>query len=242
MKITASWAKVFEVFDPYYFMHSMYLVYTESIINQKIPFFTFSHALHWGRRFEYPWALQQAFPDDTMECRPPKRGRVLDAGGGNASFQFLLHEYYEQVYNIDYYPENTVKEMRNLAKTAGYPNMHFIKGDCLAPKYKDNYFEDVYCLSVLEHTDKDHHYAAVQLTPDVLIEEIEQLLRVTRRKLIITMDVMGESDKNGISIPTYVKLGEHYGFAVEKPSVSCMVLYLPTPVFIARMCFDKEVD
>jgi len=54
------------------------------------------------------------------------------------------------------------------------------QGDLRNMDYPDDYFDDTYCISVLEHGPINLNH---------IIPAIDELLRVTKRNLIVTMDV-----------------------------------------------------
>ena len=177
-----------------------------------------ANAIHWSRRFEYPWAI--------LKTKFPGGERCLDAGGGCSSFQFLLAELYKDVYNIDPFNDsNDVLSYDDLMKIVN-PNLHLVRGSLPHIDYPDNFFNDSFCISVLEHMDKKD-----------IVRSIEELLRVTSERVMITMDVCEAS----LTRWSFMEIMEELKIIVKEPGPDCLVGRLPDTgdIRIACLFFEK---
>lgn len=78
-------------------------------------------------------------------CKEIKSKRILDAGCGDGLFFMNLNKLYtSEMYGIDM--NEYVEELNNT-----YPFAQFKKEDIKKMSFKDNYFDTVSCLDVLEH-------------------------------------------------------------------------------------------
>jgi len=155
---------------------------------------------HWSRAWEYPWAIYVA--KLTEHCR------VLDVGGGGSSLPDYLSKLGHEVYVIDpslrdgvnlYFDKNKslfrnlrsfiFRTTMNLLKINSVEGIHSIRKTSgikyLAQKassidYPDNYFDRVFCLSVMEHIPKDEW--------KVCMAEFERVLKKGGH-LVITLDM-----------------------------------------------------
>lgn len=136
---------------------------------------------HLGRKFEYPWAVRHSHlkPDDI----------ILDAGSGVSLFHFFLAKYCKKVvsYNhpgmVDAFKDFIDKARVGWLKTpdgASYSKIDFVGGDLKNMNYSDDYFDKVYCISVVEHAKEEER-------PFI----IKELFRVLKPNgiLILTVDV-----------------------------------------------------
>lgn len=131
---------------------------------------TVRDSLHWSRRFEYPWVLRRIDPqpDDI----------VIDAGAGSAILQFTLSRCIKELHNLDI-DEPELDRVNRLKKESGhFNNIITTLGDIRAIPYADDYFTKSVCISVLEH-----------LPPDDVRKGLDELVRVTKNKIFITIDV-----------------------------------------------------
>lgn len=126
---------------------------------------------HWSRDWEYPWAFLNSHLSKDM--------RILDAGSvgdlGDTPFKDFVAERVAEVHCVDKKP---------MAKPPRKPNIHFKQADMGDLPYPDEYFDRVFCLSVLEHIkEKDG-----RLIP---IKYVDEMLRVLKRGglIILTFDV-----------------------------------------------------
>ena len=187
------WAKFSNLADPQFFLVTEQLVNIERKIASK-GCEKQTDALYFCRRFEYPWAFLQI---------PENAEIVLDAGGGPATFQYLLSAFIPHVHNVDYNPEwvkkvNAVKEV-----TGEFSNLTVTKGDISNLSFiPDKTFDVTTCLSVIEHS---AHSKAIQI--------FDELLRVTNGPVLITVDV-GVGGPELLEPEMLYILSLKYGFTV----------------------------
>ncbi len=155
---------------------------------------------HWSRVWEYPWAYNAAAFEDCC--------RILDVGGGGSPFANYLTVFGHDCYVIDsslrggvslFFDKNKslLKNLRsviyhyviNLLKINTVEGIHanskdtsvkYFSQSAQCIKFPDNYFDRVFCLSVLEHISVDQW--------NLCIKEFERVLKPGGR-LIITLDM-----------------------------------------------------
>ncbi|MFW5774664.1 MAG: class I SAM-dependent methyltransferase [Chitinivibrionales bacterium] len=125
--------------------------------------------LHPSKRWEYPWALQRA------QLKPP--AKILDAGCGWSVFPLYLAKQGLEVSGCDV----DVPSM----KFSDVP-LEYIRGDILNLPYKNNSFDAVFCISVIEH-----------LGHDSIPQALAELRRVLKpeSKLLLTTDFYENADE-----------------------------------------------
>jgi 2-polyprenyl-3-methyl-5-hydroxy-6-metoxy-1,4-benzoquinol methylase len=130
---------------------------------------------HWSRLFEWPWAVEAS--------NLQRRDVVLEAGGGNSEFQFLLARYSRHVVNYDQAQEMLdVSEMD--ARRMGIHNVVFRRGQLESIYYPDNHFEKVFCISVIEHAEG----------AEACVDEMMRVLKPGGR-LLLTMDIVDRIER-----------------------------------------------
>ena len=133
----------------------------------------------------------------------PKKGLILDAGGGPASFQFLLSETYKRIVNVDKNKEFLDRMRAIRSRTGMLQNIDFIEGNLTRIPYPDNYFDACCCVSVLEHSDED------------MFQIIDELLRVTNGPVLITIDAYFKGEvRDSVTPDVLKKMSERYGFKI----------------------------
>lgn len=169
MIVEFEWASYQRLVEHSFFEDSMRLYALEKELQTPIP-----DSLHWTRRFEYPWILSKLQPSE----------RVLDVGAGATALQFLISRMGSFVTSADVdqgavewingrTSEQLVKNPKGVI--GGLPNLPFLSGS----------FETVMCVSVLEHLPKD-----------VVLGSVHELVRVSSRDVLVTMDVsLGENER-----------------------------------------------
>ncbi len=135
---------------------------------------TKNSALHWSRAFEWPWAFLEADPKGYHRC--------LDAGGGHGAFQYFVASRSFHLVNLDK-NQTSIDAVVRMQKNFPYlaSKVSVDKQDISKIPYKDDRFDLVFCISVLEHIENWR-------------EVFEELARVTCKggKLIVTMDIIHE--------------------------------------------------
>ena len=229
---TMEWASTDPLIDNFdYFKVSM-MVFQEEI--KKIDLLQkegMASSVQWSRRFEYPWAAMKVLESTEVRPLPCYGERCLDAGGGNAGFQFFLTNIYKDVYNADWFDEG-ILELEELKPLAGkgYPNLHFIHGYLPKLPFPDEYFDDSFCISVMEHiADVD------------IMKSINELLRVTKKRVMITMDV--EDNEGSVSYRNFRRTMNELQIPMP-PVKNPLVRDVPPFGFIRVAClyFDKRKD
>lgn len=115
----------------------------------------------WSRTWEYPYAY--------LNSDLTKDSRVLDVGCGNSLLKFFLASRCGEIHCID-------KSPIELPDNSG---ITFKQCDMRRIPYPDNYFDSVFCISVLEHTKEPP------------MRYINEMLRVLKPggNLLLTVDV-----------------------------------------------------
>lgn len=127
-------------------------------------------SLHWSRRFEYPWVLRR--------LSPSKEDIVMDAGAGAAILQFVLSHYVKELHSIDIEPKWTTM-VEDIKRDSGmFDNIITTQADIMSLPYPDDFFDKSVSVSVLEH-----------MPPLDIRPGIDEIMRVTKKKAFITMDV-----------------------------------------------------
>ena len=127
-------------------------------------------SLHWSRRYEYPWVLRKLYPS--------KEDIVMDAGAGAAVLQFALSQYVKELHNIDI-DKDFLQMVETIKQETGlFSNIVTTEADIRSLPHADDYFDKSICISVLEH-----------LPPADIRSGIDEILRVTKKKVFITMDI-----------------------------------------------------
>lgn len=127
----------------------------------------------WSRQWEYPYVLSR------VEAAIPatRAGRVLDAGSGVTFFPYYLKALQPaaEIYCVDS-DEKLEPIYRQI--NAGAEAVQFSRADLRSLDYPAEWFDVIYCISVLEHT---ADYPAI-------IDVFRRLLRPGGR-LVITFDI-----------------------------------------------------
>ncbi|MHA7646448.1 class I SAM-dependent methyltransferase [Nitrosopumilus sp. S4] len=135
------------------------------------------------RRAEYPWAVENANLTENM--------KILDVGSGVSLFPVYLASKGHDVISID--PDKILMERiaPKLAKYSGI-NLSYRVGDILNLEFEDNYFDRVFCISVIEHLEEEIHNGKYinNHKKNFDVKAIAELLRVLKPGglLILTFD------------------------------------------------------
>ncbi len=155
---------------------------------------------HWSRAWEYPWAIEAAMLKN--------RSRILDVGGGGSPFADYLvgsgHDCYvidpSLRQGVDLYFDKNKSIYRNLRSFVYRTTLNLLKINAVEGSYSnyknvsvkyavqsaqcmafpENYFDRVFCLSVMEHIPQRDWKKCIQ--------EFERVLKPGGR-LIITLDM-----------------------------------------------------
>lgn len=134
---------------------------------------TLPSSLHWSRQTEWPWAILNA------ELSP--RHTCLEVGGAGCVMKYPVAKRCKHVVVADVNEE----DMRHTEKAVdllGFTNITQVRADARSLPYPDNWFDRVFCISVLEHIPDRHTDAA------------REMVRVLKPGgyLLLTMDVVIE--------------------------------------------------
>lgn len=137
---------------------------------------------HWGRAFEYPWALMHG------EIQP--MNLTLDAAGGFGVLQYALARCCRAVVNLDHDP-TSLSAVRAVCRNNGVGlNILPVLGDLTSLPFPDDTFDRVFCISAIEDLGKKWRTG------------INELMRVVVPKgvVILTMDVNLPGSENDFAI------------------------------------------
>lgn len=135
----------------------------------------YADGIYWSRQWEYPWAVEQAEPTRGMT--------VLDVGCGLSPLLIYLGQIGCKAYGSD--PGYEGRDgLWGQAEDFGAPHVVEIRKEPMAKlSWENNYFDRVFCISVLEH---------IEVSKEIE-QGIAEMYRVLKPngKLIITMDELG---------------------------------------------------
>jgi SAM-dependent methyltransferase len=117
---------------------------------QAGPFST----LHWSRQVEWPWAV--------LNADLKKSHVALDIGSGQSVFKFLVADKCKRLTTLDH-DSKTVIETGFSARQLGFKNIIPVDGDARKLPFKDNTFDRVFLISVMEHMPSGHIKAVKEL-------------------------------------------------------------------------------
>lgn len=150
-----------------------FLVANRDILKGYMDMWVADPLHQWSRQWEYPFVYAKI-----RELAREARGlRILDAGSGATFFPYFLSEHCTASVHCCDYDASLEALYRQINARCGQ-QVEFALADLRELPYQDEYFDVVYCISVLEHTDA---YAKI-------IEEFNRILRPGGR-LIVTIDL-----------------------------------------------------
>ena len=131
----------------------------------------------WSRQWEYPYVLLNSVKTD--------KAIILDAGSGLTFFPFYLLSkgYIVHCCDMDKVLESMFLHI-NTRSCSQSKNIHFRTCSLNNLAYPDEYFDEVFCISVLEHTSNHRE----------IIEEFYRVLKPGGR-LVLTCDVSLDGTK-----------------------------------------------
>ena len=144
----------------------------------------------WSRQWEYPFVFSCLKEGLANTVKP----RILDAGSGMTFFPYYVKKefIYSDMHCCDI--DESLKALYEAINGGAQNGVEFSKADMRNTPYADNWFDAVYCVSVLEHT----------INYEEIICDFHRLLR-PGGKLIITFDISLDGTRD-ISPEQAVKL------------------------------------
>jgi 2-polyprenyl-3-methyl-5-hydroxy-6-metoxy-1,4-benzoquinol methylase len=143
----------------------------------------------WSRQWEYLFVFDkciESFRLDSNSCEPKtKTLNILDAGSGITFFPYFLKNQFAfaDLYCCDY--DSSLEDVYQIINGNTKVKVNFTLSDLRKLSFPDGFFDAIYCISVLEHTD---NYGEI----------IDEFFRVMKpgSNLILTFDVSldGEGD------------------------------------------------
>lgn len=144
----------------------------------------------WSRQWEYPYVLDkvQSFIENT------KPTKILDAGSGITFFPYLIKSLYPftDIYCVD--NDTNLEKIYRHINVRSNIKVNFSCSDLKELSFPSEWFDVVYCISVIEHT----NYC------EEIIEELNRVLRPEGR-LVITFDISLDGTRD-ISVEKAEKL------------------------------------
>jgi SAM-dependent methyltransferase len=194
MTITLEWATYPRLLERDFFERTMALYFLEKELQTPIP-----DSMHWTRRFEYPWVMSKL---GTMT-------NILDVGAGSTALQFLAARRGVQVTSIDPDP-NAINWVNSRTNTL-VKNPKCIPGCLPNLPFSTGEFDTVICISVLEHLPKSQ-----------ILQSIQELIRVSRKEVLITMDICMQEQPNQIDLGGFEKLMKELNVNMQIPGSNAM--------------------
>lgn len=128
----------------------------------------------WSRQWEYPYVMNSIQPI----VKSKETTRILDAGSGVTFFPYYIGSNYSsaKIHCADY--DKNLADVYHKINSFSKCSVDFTCSDLRKLPYEDSWFDIIYCISVLEHTD-DY---------EEIIEIFHRILR-PGGKLVITFDI-----------------------------------------------------
>ena len=126
----------------------------------------------WSRRWEYPYVFSKVA--EVVRTRSP--ARILDAGSGATFLPFYLEDRFPGTTVACCDSDAILTDVFQSANRNMRSDIDFRKADIRALPYDDGFFDLVYCVSVLEHTDSYE-------------EILREIRRISNGGVVITFDV-----------------------------------------------------
>lgn len=173
---------------------------------------------HPTRRYEYPFILRNLKSESNL--------KILDAGGGGSVLGLYLAEHHT-VTNLDA-DQPTITQMDLIAKEFNL-NYRALLGHIEKMDFPADSFDATICVSVLEHLSKEKMKKA-----------IDDFLFVTRKKVLITMDI--SEDIPDLPNLDFVK-SLMWPYKMDNGSImSFPIEGIPGHISIVYLTFEKEND
>jgi SAM-dependent methyltransferase len=203
MNITFEWATYPRLLERDFFLWTKELYELEQYLKTPIP-----DSMHWTRRFEYPWILSKLYRDTAL---PNTKRSFIDVGAGATALQFLISS--QASWSVDSIDPDTAAIAWVNSHKREHP--HSILGGFPTLPFKDNEYDVGICISVLEHLPK------AQVLPS-----IQELLRVSRKEVLITMDVCLQTHPVQTDLGDFDRLRSALGVMMIMPGPNTMAFHI----------------
>ncbi len=176
MNVLTTWATLKRLLEQSFFFYTAALYALESELQTPIH-----DSVHWSRRFEYPWVIEQ--------LKTTSSTSVLDAGSGATALQFMLVRSGIPTTSVDV--DKKAIEWVNTRSTDEFctKSPKAVYGCLPNIPFPESYFDTCLCISVLEHLPKA-----------IVPTAINELIKKAKKSVIITMDVCLEQHPAQISL------------------------------------------
>lgn len=183
----------------------------------------------WSRQWEYPYVFGRIVSIESGAANT----RILDAGSGVTFFPYFIKSNYisSEIYCAD--SNRSFEELYKHINIQSEYKVNFSRCDLRKMPYNDNWFDVIYCISVLEHTD-DY--------PE-LLGEFYRVLRPGGR-LVITFDISLDGTRD-ISVEKGILLLKELGgrFNITQSSFCDLSTSISEPdIFTTYTAKDIDPD
>lgn len=151
-----------------------FLTSNRSILQQYAKKWVRDSLHQWSRQWEYPYV----FSSLESSVISAQTLRILDAGSGITFFPYYVKEKFEpaEVYCCD--SDQSLTALYRTINDGVSTGVAFSNADMRKTPYEDDWFDAVYCISVLEHT----------IDFEEIIDDFHRVLKPGGR-LIVTFDI-----------------------------------------------------
>ena len=213
--------------------HEMEMFSTQFLANHRSVLARFakkwvSDPLHqWSRQWEYPFVFGRIESSLTNTGKP----RILDAGSGVTFFPYYLKQKINsaEVYCCD--SDESLEAIYRVINGSVQSGVEFTRADMRKLPFQDDWFDAVYCISVLEHTDNYEE----------IIDDFHRVL-TPGGKLIVTFDISLDGTRD-ISIERAAKLIDALNkkFDSDDPTDDALKTDLSNPDIFTTLS-AREID
>jgi 2-polyprenyl-3-methyl-5-hydroxy-6-metoxy-1,4-benzoquinol methylase len=217
---TLEWATYPRLLERSFFERTKALYDLEQVLQTPIP-----DSMHWTRRFEYPWIIGR------LQDRAAPTKTLLDVGAGATALQFMLSDLGHVVHSVDPDPK-AIEWVRERGWKREPEERVVLTNNYQLPSlpFRDEQFDTSVCISVLEHLPKDQ-----------VLPSIRELLRVSRKEVLITMDVCLQRHLQQTDMGDFDKLRAALGAPPVMPGPNVMTFHIDGHDFnVACIHFIKD--
>lgn len=191
--------------------------------------------LHISRQTEYPWAV--------VESELNKDHIVLDVSSGHSVLKYALANRVRHVVCSEYesnYMLTVQKTLDNHKQRTGLDNITLIHADARKLPYCDNWFDRIFCISVLEHINDD---------PLVSIKEMIRILKpggILMLSFDIALDKAGEGNnfymdrKSFNNVLQYFEISKIYPCNINSNPITFTTTLEKVPLLVFTLKYTKN--